>query len=166
MGDENVKNFKILGQEPAALVGIVEAALLMLLTFGVSGLDQDTVGVIVAAVAAGLGFVTAYATKTTLYSALVGLAKALLILAVTFGAPLSDAQTGSILAFIMILAGAYLREKTSSVDTPISNASPASTNDGSLNPTVNVYAPGGDPAEVYEQTRAALNRNQDTLPGT
>lgn len=118
-----MKKFKLLGQEPAALVSIVEATLMMLLTFGIAGLDQNTVGVIVATVAAGLGFVTAYATKTTLYSALVGFAKAVLVLAVTFGAPLTDAQTGSITAVIVLLAGAYLREKTSSVDTVISNSS-------------------------------------------
>lgn len=123
MGVHNVKNFKILGQEPVFWVSFVEAALMMLLTFGISGLDQDTVGVIVAAVSALLGLVTAYATKTTLYSALVGFSKAILVLAVTFGAPLNDAETGSIIAVVVLLAGAYLRGNTSSVATAISNPS-------------------------------------------
>jgi len=121
------KPFKILGQEPAFFAGVIESILGIFLTFGIFALTQETVGVIVAAVAAGLGLVTAYATKTTLYSALVGFAKAVLVLAVTFGAPLTDAQTGSIIAVITLVAGAYLREKTSSVDTAVSNASPGTT---------------------------------------
>jgi len=118
------KPFKILGQEPAFFVGVVESILAIFLTFGVFNLTGDTVGVIVAAVAAALGLVTAYATKTTMYSALVGFAKAALVLAVTFGAPLNDAEIGSIIAAITLVAGAYLREKTSSVDTAVSAASP------------------------------------------
>lgn len=119
-----MSNFKILGQEPAFFVGVVEAVLAVFLTFGVFKLDQETVGVIVAAVSASLGLVAAYATKTTLYSALIGFAKAVLVLAVTFGAPLNDNQTGAIIAAITLVAGAYLREKTASVETPISAPSP------------------------------------------
>lgn len=130
------KPFKILGQEPAFFVGLVESLLAIFLTFGVFQLTGDTVGVIVAAVAATLGLVTAYATKTTLYSALIGFAKAALVLAVTFGAPLSDAEVGSIIAAITLVAGAYLREKTVSVDTIVSNASPGA--DPVVIPTINI----------------------------
>lgn len=118
------KSFKIFGQEPAFFAGVLESVLAIFLTFGIFNLTQETVGVIVAAVAAALGLVTAYATKTTLYSALVGFAKAVLVLAVTFGAPLTDAQSGAIVAAVTLVAGAYLREKTSSVDTVVSSASP------------------------------------------
>lgn len=116
--------FKILGQEPAFLVGVVEAFLAILLTFGLFGLSQETAGVIVATVSALLGLIVAYATKTTLYSALIGFAKAALVLAVTFGAPLTDSQTGALIAFIALVAGAYLRNGTDSLETPISSASP------------------------------------------
>jgi hypothetical protein len=119
-----MSNFKILGQEPAFYVGVVEAALAVALSFGIFGLDQQKVGVIVAAVSAVLGFVTAYATKTTALSALVGAAKALLVLAVTFGAPLTDSQTAAAIAFITIFAGAWLRERTASLETAVSSASP------------------------------------------
>jgi hypothetical protein len=123
--------FKIFGQEPAFYVGVVEAALALFLTFGWFELDQAKVGVIVAAVSAAFAFVTAYATKTTAFSALVGLAKAAFVVAVTFGAPLSDAQTGAAIAFITVFAGAYLRDRTASVETAVSNASP-----GAVEPTV------------------------------
>ena len=116
------KPFKLLGQEPAFFVGVVEAILAVFLTFGVFNLTSETVGVIVAAVATGLGLVAAYATKTTMYSALIGFAKAALVLAVTFGAPLSDAEIGSVIAVITVVAGAYLRAKTVAVaiETPVS----------------------------------------------
>lgn len=130
------KPFKLLGQEPAFFVGLVESVLAIFLTFGVFALDQETVGVIVATVAAALGLVAAYATQTTLYSALIGFAKATLVLAVTFGAPLTDAQTGAIIAAITLVAGAYLREKTVSIDTAVSNASPGA--DPVVIPTINV----------------------------
>lgn len=115
-------SFKILGREPAFFVSVVESALALILTFGLFNLDQETVGVIVAAVAAALGLVTAYATRTTLYSALVGFAKAVLILAVTFGAPLTDNQTAAAMALISLVAGAYLRDRTSPADTAVSAA--------------------------------------------
>lgn len=116
--------FKILGKEPAFFVGVVEALLVLLLTFGVPGLDQNNAGVIVAAVNAALGLVVAYATRTTLFSALVGFAKAAMVLAVTFGVPLTDAQTGAVMAFIMIVASGYLRDRTSPTNTVVSSATP------------------------------------------
>lgn len=116
-------NFKILGREPAALVGVVESVLAVLLTFGVLGLDQAEAGVIMAAVVAVLGLVTAWATKDTLLSALSGAAKAVLVLAATFGLPLTDNQTGAVVAAITVLGGFWLRQNTSAVETPISAAS-------------------------------------------
>jgi predicted metal-binding membrane protein len=118
--------FKILGQEPAFYVSVVEAVLAMLLTFGM--LDQQTDAVLVATVAAALGFVTAYATHTKMLSSLIGLAKAILVLAVTLGLPLSDEMTGSIMALVLLVAGAYLRDRTAAKDTKISAASPGSLN--------------------------------------
>lgn len=119
-----MKNFKLFGQEPAALVGVVEAILALLLSFGLFKLDQDTVAAIVAAVSAGLGLLAAWATKDTLLTALVGFAKAALVLAAAYGLSLTDSQTGSLIAAITITGGFYLRSKTSSTETPISSASP------------------------------------------
>jgi uncharacterized membrane protein YgaE (UPF0421/DUF939 family) len=120
----NTSNFKIFGQEPAAFVGVVQAVLTMLLSFGVLGLTPETNGVILAAVSASLGLVAAYATRTTLYTALLGFVQAVLVLAVTFGLRLDDMQQGAILSTLAVVAGLYLRDKTSSVDSAVSNASP------------------------------------------
>ncbi len=117
---------KILGQEPAFLVGVLEAVLALFLTMNFAvgiGLDQINAAVIVATANAGLGLVVAYAARDTLYAALIGFAKAILVLAVTFGAPLTDQQTGAAMALITLVAGAYLRGRTGSLDTVISSAS-------------------------------------------
>lgn len=121
--------FKILGQEPAFFVGVIEGALALFLTFGWFDLDQNKVGVIVAATNAVLGFVVAYATSTTSLSALVGAAKAIMVVAVTFGAPLSDAQTAAAIALITVVASGYLRERSNSLDTAVSSASPGAKKD-------------------------------------
>lgn len=116
--------FKIFGQEPAFIVSVVEAGLVMLLSFGLFDLDQNKVGVIVACTSAGLGLVVAYATSTTVYTAFVGFAKALLQLAITFGLHLSDAQTASAIAFVTLVIGLFLRQTTNSTETQVSASSP------------------------------------------
>ena len=61
---------------PAAWVGLLEGALALLLAFGIGSLTTERVGLIVAAVAAGFGVLTAYATRDTMLGVIVGLAKA------------------------------------------------------------------------------------------
>jgi hypothetical protein len=135
-------NFKILGQEPAALLGVVRALLTMLVTFGLaSWLTTETSGVILAAVSALLGLVEAYATRTTLYSAALGFGQAVLILAVTFGLNLDDARQGALLASLAVVLGFFLRDKTSSVDTKISSTSPGTVVADSVAAGVTVPVP-------------------------
>lgn len=118
-------NFKILGQEPAAVLGVVRAVLTMAVTFGLSSLiTTETSGVILAAVSAALGLVEAYATRTNLYSFALGFGQAIVILAVTFGLNLDDVKQGAILSTMAVVLGFFLRDKTSSSETAISNASP------------------------------------------
>lgn len=119
-----MSSFKIFGREPAAVVGVIEALLAMLLTFGLFDLDQNRVAVIVATVSALFGLLAAWATKDTLLAALVGFAKAALVLAAAYGLSLTDAQTAAVITTITIVGGFYLRAKTAAVTTPISNASP------------------------------------------
>jgi len=131
------RSFKILGQEPAAVLGVVRAVLTMLVTFGfASWLTTETSGVILAAVSAALGLVEAYATRTTLYSAALGFGQAVLILAVTFGLNLDDVKQGAILSTLAVVLGFFLRDRTSSVETKVSSASPGPE----VTPVV-VYAP-------------------------
>ena len=104
---------KVFGQEPAALVGVVEAGLAVLLSFGLLDLDQNKVAAIVAVTTAVLGLVVAYATKDTMLGVLVGLSKSVLVLGVAYGLTLTDAQSGALMALVVIAAGFWNRGKTS-----------------------------------------------------
>lgn len=103
---------KIFGREPAALVGVIEGVLAVLLSFGLFDLHQNQVAAIVAVVTAGLGLVTAYATRDTMLGVLVGFSKSVLVLAAAYGLNLSDQQTAGLIAVITLLAGYWHREHT------------------------------------------------------
>lgn len=118
--------FKIFGHEPAAIVGVVEAVLAVLLSFGLFGLTQEQAGGILAFTAAALGLVVAYATRNTVLSAVTGFAKAGLILAATFGFALTDAQNAAVLALVAVVGGFLLRANNSSVETAVSSPSKGS----------------------------------------
>lgn len=111
---------KIFGKEPAFYVGVVEAIVVVLATFG---LTQDAAVVITTLAVAVGGVLTAMAAKDTLLAALIGLTKAVAVLVVFLGYDLSDAQTASIVAALTVVLGGWLRTQTSSTDTPVSVAS-------------------------------------------
>lgn len=105
---------KIFGREPAVWIGLIEGVLTMLLAFAI-GIDQETFGPIMAVVVALGGAYTAWATKDTLLGALLGLAKALLVLMAVYGMTLTDQQTGAILGLISLVIGFWQRTQTSPV---------------------------------------------------
>lgn len=119
-----MSNFKILGQEPAAVVSAVEAFLAVALSFGLFGLTNDQAGGIVTVVTALLAVVVAYATKNTLLSAVTGLTKALFMAVATFGFALQDGQQAAILALVAVVGGAFIRQNNASANTAVSDASP------------------------------------------
>lgn len=125
---------KILGKEPAFFVGVIEAVILVLVTFG---LPHDAAAVLATLTVAVGGVLTAVAAKDTLLAALLGLVKALVVLVVFLGYDISDEQTASILGLLTLILGGYLRTQTSSTDTPISKAS-----DGLLTDALTVTSTG------------------------
>lgn len=109
----------IFGREPAAWVGLIEAALSILLAFSL-GVSQDTFGPILAVVVAAAGVYTAWATKDTMLGVIVGLAKAVLVLAAVYGLTLTDSQTGAVVALVTVVVGFWQRSQTSPVADPVS----------------------------------------------
>jgi hypothetical protein len=109
---------KIFGREPAAIVGLIEAALVLSLSFGLFNLTQDTIGVVMAVVSAGLGVYIAYVTNETLLGAVVGLTKALVALGAVFGLALTIEQTGSLIAFITLTMSFWQRTQVTPMDNP------------------------------------------------
>lgn len=108
---------KIFGKEPAFFVGVIEAVILVLVTFG---LPHDTAAVIGTLTVAVGGVLTAIAAKDTLLAALIGLTKAFIVLVVFLGYDISDESTASIIGLMTLVLGGYLRTQTSSTDTAIS----------------------------------------------
>lgn len=102
----------IFGREPAAFVGVIEAVLVLFLTFGMFDLTQDTIALIMAVVISGFGVYTAYVTENTVLGALVGFAKAALALATVYGLSLTMEQNAAVIAVITVVAGFLHRTQT------------------------------------------------------
>lgn len=109
---------KIFGREPAVIVGTIEAALVLVLSFGLFNLSQETVGLIMAVVIAAFGLYTAYVTSETLLAAALSFIKAALALATVYGFTLTDAQMGALLAFVSVVFALFQRTQTSPLPEP------------------------------------------------
>ncbi len=105
----------VFGREPAFYVGLVEAALVLLLSFNLFGLSQESAAAIVAVVTFGLGFYTAYVTRETLLGVGTGLAKSIVALFVAFGLDLSGNQTAAIIALAVFILGSFQRTQATPV---------------------------------------------------
>lgn len=103
---------KLFGREPAVWVGVIEATLTLAVVFGL-GLTNENAALIVAAVAAGFGAVTAFYTRDAMLGYVVGFAKATVAVAVGFGLELTTEQTGAVLAVVAVLVGFFQRTQTS-----------------------------------------------------
>jgi hypothetical protein len=99
-------------REPAFYVGLIQAVLVLLLSFGIPGLNDVTVPLIMAVVSAVLGVYTAYVTRDTMLAAGVALLNAAVALAAGYGFALDPAQTAAIIALASILLGAWQRGQT------------------------------------------------------
>lgn len=104
----------IFGREPAAWMGIIEAALTVLMAFTL-GISQTTFGPIMAVVVSVFGVYTAFVTKDTMLAVIVGLAKALLVLGAVYGLTLTDSQTAALVTLVTITAGLWHRTQTTPV---------------------------------------------------
>ena len=109
---------KIFGREPAVIVGTLEAGLVLLLSFGLFDLTQDTIGLIMAAVTAAFGVYIAYVTSETLLAAVLAFLKSALALSAVYGFSLSMEQTGALLAFVSVAFALFQRTQTEPLENP------------------------------------------------
>lgn len=107
-----MKNLKNLFGEPAVLLSVIGAAIALAVSFGLN-VSNEQVGLIMAAVAAVLGVITAVTTANGTLSALLALVKAGVAVGVGFGLKLSADQTGTIIAFATVLLGLFNRTQNS-----------------------------------------------------
>lgn len=101
----------IFGREPAAVVGLIEAALVLATAIG---LDWSTtqVALVSACASALLGVYVAFATHDTLLAAVVAGTKAVLALLIGFGVPVSAELVAAIIGFISVALALFNRTQT------------------------------------------------------
>lgn len=103
----------ILGREPVAIIGAVQAALVLAVSFGwLSALHitgQDDVAIVVGVLSAIAAVYNAWKTDETVLAPVIQLFQAGLSLAAIYGLHLSDAQTGYVVAFITTVAALFHR---------------------------------------------------------
>jgi lipopolysaccharide export LptBFGC system permease protein LptF len=93
---------KIFGREPAVALGIVSAALSLVVTFGI-GLSSEQAGAIVAVISAVFAAITAWVTRPVAPSAFTGLVAAVVALLASFHYDVAPETVGSLNALILAL---------------------------------------------------------------
>lgn len=117
----------IFGREPAAWVGLIEAALALLVLFPVAqrlGLTLQWAVLVMAVVSALAGVYTAWATKDTALGAITGLVKSGIGLAAYYQLELDPPQQVAVVAFTAVLVGFFQRTQTSPVAFPVDPSPP------------------------------------------
>lgn len=109
---------KLFGREPAAWVGLIEAALVLTVALGWVSITSDQTALIMAVVVSAFGVLTAYLTQDTMLGVLVGLTKAVIALVIGFGLTLTPELTAAIIAFVTIAVSFFQRTQTSPADIP------------------------------------------------
>lgn len=106
----------IFGREPAVIVGLIQAALALAVSFGwltfigING--QVELGIVTGVVVAAGDLYVAYVTRRTLLAAAIGVFKALASLAAIYGFSMTVEQTGTAIAFITFALGVVHRTQT------------------------------------------------------
>lgn len=106
----------VFGREPAVIVGLIQAALALAVSFGwlaVVGIrGQVELGIVMALVIAVLDVYVAYVTRRTLLAAAIGVFKAFAAFAAIYGFALTVEQTGAAIAFITFALGVIHQSQT------------------------------------------------------
>lgn len=102
----------IFGREPALVAGLIESLISLVVAFGLHWTTAQ-VGLVNAVVAALLGVYTAWATKQTLASGLLALAKSVLSLMIGFGLTLTTEQTAVLVSVVTVAVSMFNRTQNS-----------------------------------------------------
>lgn len=104
---------KILGREPAVIVGLIQALLALLVSFGVLAplgiKGQPELALVMGVVIAAGDLYVAWSTHQTLLGVAIGFVKAFLAFIAIYGLALNTEQTGALVAFITVGIGLFQR---------------------------------------------------------
>lgn len=148
------KGVTIFGREPATVLGFIEATLALAISFGVGqalGVSQEFYGPFIALVSAAIGAYTAWATKDTGLSYVTGFVRAGVALLAVYGFTITDAQLGTLLAFVTVVVAFWTRTQTSPV------AFPAEPSPAQVVPVPATEDVKADIQRVAEEATAAAN---------
>lgn len=109
---------RILGREPAAWSGLIQALLALALSLNLFALTSETVALIMAVVNAVFGVYIAWVTANTMLGVIVGLAEAVFALVAGYGYELSTATTAAAIAVVTVLVGFFQRTQTTPLPNP------------------------------------------------
>lgn len=139
---------KFLRRDPAAYLSLLEALLVLAVSWGWFGLTADRLPLIMAVASTGIGVVTAILTKRTGFSVSIGLVKAVIALLAGYGVAVSlDQQTAIILAATVVL-GFFNWTQNSPADEPGLHEEPMPT----VGPVINQHFPAAPDVDVPEES--------------
>ena len=115
---------RILGREPSVILGLVAMAVQFVSAFVIE-VDQDTQTLINAVAAALVGLIVAFIVGDGAYAALVGLAQAVLALAMNLGLDWSTDKQGAAMLAVTVLGQFWLVRDRVTAPVPASPPKPA-----------------------------------------
>jgi hypothetical protein len=137
---------KFLRRDPTAYVTLVEAALVLAVSWGWFGLTHDRLPLIMAVVSGVLGVMVAIYTKRTGFAVAIGLVKSVVALLAGYGLVLTDTQTAAIIGLSVVVLGFFGWSQNSPADEPGLHEEPV--NPGTVvNQTIVSSAPDVDVPE-------------------
>lgn len=109
---------KFLRRDPAAYITLIQAVLALALAWGLFGLTEARVPLIMAVVNGLFGVVTAILTKRTGFSIAIGLVQAVIALAAGYGATLTDDKANAVILISTVVLGFFNWTQNSPADNP------------------------------------------------
>lgn len=109
---------KFLRRDPAAYITLIQAVLALALAWGLFGLTEARVPLIMAVVNGAFGVVTAILTKRTGFSVAIGLVQAIIALFAGYGLTLSDDKANAVVLVATVVLGFFNWTQNSPADVP------------------------------------------------
>jgi hypothetical protein len=112
----------ILGKQPAFWLGVLQAILAFVLTIHSVAIElhltDERVGAIMAVLFGVLGVYEAWLVRDTMLAVLTAMAKSVIALLIVYGLEVSPETAAAALGLVAILAGVFIRDRTSPLVVP------------------------------------------------
>lgn len=109
---------KFLRRDPAAYTALLEALLVLAISWGWFGLTPDKLPLIMAVATTATGVITAIYTKRTGFSMAIGLVKAIIALLVGYGVNITDDKQTAVIGATVVLLGFFNWTANSPAEAP------------------------------------------------